>query len=553
MSAPRRELLSGDEAVALAALDGGITLGTGYPGTPSTEILEYLSSIGGRAQWAPNEKVALEVAIGVSFAGARALMTTKHVGLNVAADPLFTAAYTGVQGALVIVVADDPGMASSQNEQDSRHYAEAAALPMIEPSDSQESYDFMLAAIELSERWNIPVLLRLTTRVCHSKTIVQSRGALPAPPPAHFERDIKTRVMIPAYARPAHRRLRTKLDEIAEWAETSPLNMQVPRTGAADAPAIITSGVSFGHVLEAAPGAPVLKLGVTYPLPLGLVRDFVKREGDAIVVEEGDPILEKRLLADGIAVRGKPSMYRFGEFNVNRVRRILAGDTSPEPPPAPGKPPELCKMCPYRPVYNLLSRLGCIVAGDIGCYTLGVLPPFSAMDTCVCMGASLGVGLGLRHALPEEQARKVVSIIGDSTFMHSGLTGVAEMVYNLPPTGHVLIILDNSTTAMTGQQEHPGTGRTLAHEEAGKVVVEEVLRGMGVTQVHVNDPVTDPDGFESILEKCLASNEACVIIERRVCILAAGRIKEYERAAQKCSDPLPATENETAGEPEHVA
>lgn len=547
MTTPRRELMNGDEAVALAALDAGVTLGSGYPGTPSTEILETFSALGGRGQWAPNEKVALEVAIGVAFAGGRALMTTKHVGLNVAADPLFTAAYTGVKGALVIAVADDPGMASSQNEQDSRHFAEAAALPMLEPSDSQEAYDFTHAAIEMSERWSIPVMLRLTTRVCHSKTIVQSRGALPAPPAPHFERDIKSRVMIPAYARPAHRRLRAKLAEIAEWAETCALNSAVYGKG----PAIITSGISYMHAREVAPDASILKLGVTYPTPLGLVRTFVERAGPGLVLEEGDPVLTDRLLAAGLRVEGKPEMYRFGELSVPRVRRILAGDTTPEPVPAPGKPPELCKMCPYRPVYSLLSQKGCIVAGDIGCYTLGVLPPFQAMDTCVCMGASIGVGLGLRHALPEEQARKVVSIIGDSTFMHSGLTGVAEMVYNLPPTGHVLIILDNSTTAMTGQQEHPGTGRTLAHEPTNRVVMEDVLRGMGVTQVHLNDPMADPKGFEEILDQCLASNEACVIIERRACILAAGKIKEYERNAIKCTEPEGAEDAE--GEPEHVA
>ncbi len=546
MSTPRRELLSGDEAVALAALDAGVKLGTGYPGTPSTEILETFSKIGGHAQWAPNEKVALEVALGVAFAGARAMMTTKHVGLNVAADPLFTSAYTGVKGGLVIVNADDPGMASSQNEQDNRHYAQAAVLPMFEPSDSQEAYDFTQAAIEVSERWGIPVLLRMTTRVCHSKSVVRSHGAFPPPGEPNFERDIRSRVMIPAYARPAHRRLRKKMEEIAEWAETARLNFAVYGKGE---PAIITSGVAYGHVREALPGASILKLGVSHPLPLRLVRKFVERAGRTLVIEEGDPVLADRLRAAGIPVESKPEMYRFGELNVPRVRRILAGDTTPEPPPAPGKPPELCKACPYRPVYNILRKLDCIVAGDIGCYTLGVLPPFEAMDTCVCMGASLGVGLGLRHALPPDQARRVVSIIGDSTFMHSGLTGVAEMVYNPPPTGHVLIILDNSTTAMTGQQEHPGTGRTLDHQPTSRVVVEEVLRAMGVGRVLVNDPIADPAGFETILRESLESGETAVIIERRACILASGRIKEYERTAEKCTDAGKAEEEE----PTHVA
>jgi indolepyruvate ferredoxin oxidoreductase alpha subunit len=528
-----RLLVNGDEAVAMAALDAHVALGTGYPGTPSTEILEAFDALGGRAQWAPNEKAGLEVGIGAAFGGARALVTMKHVGLNVAADPLFTAAYTGVAGALVVVTADDPGMASSQNEQDNRHYAVAAALPMIEPGDSQEAYDFMLAAIELSERWKLPVLLRMTTRVCHSKSILLRRPPLPAPPAPRFTRDLQARVMVPGYARPAHRRLRQKLSELATWAETSPLNA---RTAGDRSLGIITMGVTALHVAEAAPQASVLKLGTVYPLPLETIRKFAASVDRCVVVEEGDPWLAEAIRAAGISVESKAEMYRFGEMNVSRVRRILARDETPEPPPAKGKAPELCPACPYHPVFSTLSRLGCIVSGDIGCYTLGALPPHQAMDACVCMGGSVTIGLGLRHVLPEEQARKVVSVIGDSTFVHSGVTGLIEMVYNPPPTGHVLLILDNGTTAMTGQQEHPGTGRRLDHEPTHKLSIEGLARAAGVKLVDVIDSVADPEGFEKLLVQRLAASEPSVIIARRPCILAAPQIRKWEKAAaDKCS------------------
>jgi len=522
-----RRLLSGDEAVAAAALDGGVHLGTGYPGTPSTEILEAFSALGGRAQWAPNEKVALEVGLGAAFGGARAIVTMKHVGLNVAADPLFTAAYTGVSGALVVVAADDPGMASSQNEQDSRRYAIAAGLPMLEPADSQEAYDLALSALDLSHRWQLPVLLRMTTRVCHSKSIVaRSARSAPAPVPP-FARDIAGRVMIPAYARPAHRRLRKKLESLAAWSETAPLT--VKREGSA-ALGVVASGVAARHAAEAAPEASLLELKLTHPLPLEKIRAFAASVKRCVVIEEGDPILADALRAAGIPVEAKPEPFRFGELNVDRVRRIVAKDLSPEPEPPKGKPPQLCEACPYHPVYGTLRKLDCIVAGDIGCYTLGVLPPYQGMDTCVAMGASLGVGLGLRHVLPEQDARRVVSIIGDSTFVHTGVNGLVEMVYNPPPTGHVLIILDNGTTAMTGQQEHPGTGRTLAHDATGKLSIEGLARALGVPNVDVIDPIQDPAGFEKLLAGRLARSELSVIVARRPCILAAADIRKYEKA-----------------------
>ena len=542
-----RQLLSGDEAVALAALHAGVALGTGYPGTPSTEILEAFDTLGGRAQWAPNEKVALEVGLGAAFGGARAIVTMKHVGLNVAADPLFTAAYTGVTGALIVVTADDPGMASSQNEQDNRRYAIAAGLPMVEPADSQEAYDFFFAAVEISERWHIPVLFRMTTRVCHSKSIVApDRAAAADGAPAmggpttstpHFEHDITARVMIPANARPAHRRLRAKLAEIAAWGEAEAwsaapglvaLNRIEPGgTGLG----IVTDGVTYLHAAEAAPDASILKIGLVNPLPLERIRAFAANVDRIVVLEEGDPVVGDSLRAAGIPVEARPEMYRFGELDVARVRRILAGDTSPEPAPARGKPPELCPACPYHTVYATLRKHDCITAGDIGCYSLGVLPPYAAMDTCVAMGASIGVGLGLRHVLPPDEARRVVSIIGDSTFVHSGISGLVEMAYNPPPSGHVVIVLDNGTTAMTGQQEHPGTGRRLDHGPTNKLSIEGIATAIGIPSVTVIDAYAEPEEFERLLLERLEAPELSVIVARRPCILAAADIRKWEQQA----------------------
>jgi indolepyruvate ferredoxin oxidoreductase alpha subunit len=533
-----RQFLSGNEAVALAALHARVALGTGYPGTPSTEILEAFDALGGRAQWAPNEKVALEVGLGAAFGNARALVTMKHVGLNVAADPLFTAAYTGVGGALIVVTADDPGMHSSQNEQDNRRYAVAAGLPMIEPSDSQEAYDFFFTAIEVSERWHIPVLFRMTTRVCHSKSVVTPGGHEAAPaaagaPGPHFEHDIAGRVMIPAHARPAHRRLRAKLAEIAAWGE-GPDGDALNRVEGGDRSlGIIANGVAYLHAAEAAPKASFLRIGLVNPLPIERARAFAAGVRRCVVIEEGDPVIADSLRAAGIDVESKAEMYRFGELDVARVHRILARDETPEPAPAGGKPPELCPACPYHIVYGALKKHDCIVAGDIGCYTLGVLPPYEAMDTCVAMGASIGVGLGLRQVLPPDEARRVVSVIGDSTFVHSGISGLVEMVYNPPPSGHVVIVLDNGTTAMTGQQEHPGTGRTLDHGPTNKLSIEGLATAIGIGSVTVIDPYADPEGFERLLVERLAASELSVIVARRPCILAAADIRKWEQAADE--------------------
>lgn len=526
-----RMLLSGNEAVALAALDSGIALGTGYPGTPSTEILENFAAIGGKAQWAPNEKVALEVGIGVAFAGSRTLVTMKHVGVNVAADPLFTMAYTGVKGGLVLVSADDPGMASSQNEQDNRRYAVAAGVPMLEPSDSQEAYDFTRRAFALSEEWGLGIILRMTTRVCHSKTIVERKPPEEPRPFQPYERDIAGRVMIPAYARPAHKKLRDQLEAIQHWNETSDLNLVI---GDGAELGVITAGISFMHVRDAAPDAAVLKIGCSYPLPLEKMKAFAQSVGRCVVVEEGDPYLAEALRAAGVPVESKPEPYRFGELSVEHVKRVLAGDTSQEAPPPKGKPPRLCPTCPHRQVFNALSQLGCIVAGDIGCYTLGVLPPFEAIDTCVCMGASIGTGLGLRHALPDAEARKVVSVIGDSTFVHSGITGLVEMVYNPPETGHVVMILDNDTTAMTGLQEHPGTGRHLDHTRSAKLDFVALAKAIGVDSVQVFDPTEGTDKLMEVIQQSLDSGKLELIITRKPCILAEPKIAQYEAGAESC-------------------
>ncbi|MDR0353554.1 MAG: thiamine pyrophosphate-binding protein [Opitutaceae bacterium] len=517
-AAQPRHFLMGNEAAALGAAHAGAARGTGYPGTPSSEILDEFNRLGGKAEWAPNEKVAAEVALGVAFAGARAFATMKHVGLNVAADVLFTAAYSGVDGALVIMVADDPGMASSQNEQDSRRYAVAAGVPMLEPSDSQEAYDFTRLAFEISERWKIPVLLKLTTRVCHSGSIIVPRE--PAPPaPPRFERDMRTHVMVPGNARPAHRRLRAKLAEIAAWNEQNGPNILV--AGAAGAPGIITAGSSYQYAREAAPDAAFFKIGMIHPPPLTAALAFAASVKRAVVIEENDPVLADALRAAGGKIEGAPEMFRFGELSVSRVRAILAGDTTPEPPPPKAIPPQLCNGCPHQRSFTTIKKLGCIVAGDIGCYTLAAAPPLSAMDTQICMGAGIGVGLGLRHTLPRAEARRVVSVIGDSTFFHSGLTGLAEMAYNTPATGHVLIILDNSTTAMTGQQHHPGTGWHLDGTPARAIDYEKIARAMNIETVATFDPLKDADAFETALRDALDNEKLAVFVLKRPCVLAA--------------------------------
>ena len=537
-----RLLLSGNEAVALAARHCGVALGTGYPGTPSTEILEAFSALGGKAQWAPNEKVAAEVALGAAFARARVICTMKHVGLNVAADVLFTMTYSGVDGGYVLVVADDPGMASSQNEQDSRRYAEAAAAPLFEPADSQEAYDLLRTAFEVSERRQLPVLFRLTTRVSHSKSPVKPRWPVGTTPPdtgaprPEFVRNIAGRVMVPGHARPAHRRLRAKLADLQAWNEAQGPNRVERRSPALG---IITSGISYHHVREAAPEASVLKLSLSHPLPVKTILAFVASVERCVVIEENDPWLATACRAAGLAVEAKDdAIFRFGELNVDRVRRILAHETGPEPVPPLGTPPELCAGCPHRASFEVMKELDCIVSGDIGCYTLAALPPIAAMDLMIDMGAAVGMGLGLRHVLPREQAKRVVSVIGDSTFIHGGLPGLVEMAYNPPATGHVLVILDNGTTAMTGQQEHPGTGRQLDGGATYKVSYEDLAHAAGVKNVFTLNPVREKAKFKELLAEALRKDELTVFIARSPCILAAGRIFAWEKelAAREAAD-----------------
>ena len=425
---------------------------------------------------------------------------------------------------MVVVSADDPGMASSQNEQDNRHYAASAGVPMFEPADTQECYDFTCEAFALAERFRSPVLLRVTTRVCHSKCVFDRNREKLAPRDAHFDINPKLNVMVPAFAREAHRRLRADLALMSGFNEQGKYTI---RRDGNPALGIITSGISYQHVLDAAPEASILKIGMTYPPPLETIRAFVKSVGRAIVIEEGDPVLRDAINAAGIPVEGKPEMFRFGELNVGRVRKILAGDTTPETPPLLGKPPQLCPGCPHRKSFEVLRDLNCIVSGDIGCYTLGVMPPFQAIHSCVCMGASITVGLGLRKKLPEADARRVVSVIGDSTFLHTGINGIVEMVYNRPATGHVVVILDNHTTAMTGLQEHPATGRKLDHKTpAPAVSLEKIVTGIGVDRVEVVDTTAETERFRELLKECLASNQCSVIIARRSCILAMARDKK---------------------------
>lgn len=519
MDTMKRRFLMGNEAVALGALHAKVSLGTGYPGTPSSEILDVFNLLGGKAQWAPNEKVASEVALGVAFGSMNAFVTMKHVGLNVAADVLFTAAYSGVDGAMVFVVADDPGLASSQNEQDTRRYAVASGVPLLEPSDSQEAYDFMRLAFKISRKWNIPVILRLTTRVCHSGSIVTPSPLDDFEPTPTFNRDIATHVMVPGHAKPAHYRLRKKLEEIALWNEKEGPNKIVKDDDSSMA--FVTSGISYMHLREASGNSSIFKVGLTHPLPINSILEFVKDHGQIMAIEENDPYLYESITSAGGKLVQTPKAYRFGELNVTRVKNMIAlKDEEVVAPTAKPIPPKLCLGCPHMYTFELLKELDCSVSGDIGCYTLAAMPPLSALHSQICMGASIGVGLGLRHVLPKEKAKRVVSVIGDSTFIHSGLTGLAEMSYNVPSTGHVLIILDNSTTAMTGQQEHPGTGKKLDGSDANKLDYEKIARAMNIEDVFTFDPKEDREQFKAALIDALDKEKLAVFIIKRPCILA---------------------------------
>ncbi|MGQ9474953.1 MAG: indolepyruvate ferredoxin oxidoreductase subunit alpha [Actinomycetota bacterium] len=532
----KRELLSGNEAVARGAYAAGVRVACAYPGTPSTEILEELARLPGvYCEWSPNEKVALEVGIGSCLGGARTLVAMKHVGLNVAADPWMTLPYIGVNAGLVLVVADDPGMHSSQNEQDSRYYARMAGVPLLEPSDSMEAYDMVGAAFDLSERYDTPVLLRLETRISHSRTVVEheeTRRKVDLP----YEKDAVKRVMIPAHARLRHPVLLRRLDDLAREAELSPFNRVEMRS---DRVGIVASGVCYQYVREAFPEASVLKLGFVYPLPERTVRDFASHFRRLYVVEELEPFLEEALKALGLDVMGKARIPRDGELDPDLIGSSLAemiemdtgirngGWSRPEtrgitrPSTLPSRPPVMCPGCPHRGLFYVLSRLKLVVSSDIGCYTLSVLPPVSGIDCQVCMGAGVGMALGLERAFASSEVNKgyrgrVVGALGDSTFIHGGITGVIDMVYNRIPC--TIIILDNRTTAMTGFQDHPGTGRTLMGEETRALDLEALCRAVGVDSVRVVDP-WDLEATERVLREEVGSDRTSVVISRRACTL----------------------------------
>lgn len=508
-------LLSGNEAIARGAWEAGVVVGVGYPGTPSTETLQALSTmLGVYAEWAPNEKVALEVAAGVSMAGGRALVAMKHVGLNVAADPLFTLAYTGVRGGLVILVADDPGMHSSQNEQDSRNYAAFARVPVLEPSDSAEARTFARAAFDLSESNDIPVLIRTTVRVSHSKSLVATGEREVRPSMGEYKTDPAKWVMMPAMAKARRLDLDRRIAGLAALAETSDLNRAEYRDSAVG---IVCSGVCYQHVREALPDASVLKLGMTFPLPAGLLAEFAKRVDVVHVVEEADEYLVRSLRALGITVVPLP-LPTSGELSPGVIRDAFglarpplreADDTLPP------RPPLMCPGCPHRPVFDALRKARAVVTGDIGCYTLGALRPLSAMDSCVDMGASIGMAHGA-ELVGSITERPIVAVIGDSTFAHSGITGLMNTVYN-GGTGTVLI-LDNRITAMTGHQGNPMNGITLQERASHEVDLGALVSALGVARVRVEDP-HDLSAVKAAIAEETAAEELSVIIFRAPCAL----------------------------------
>lgn len=520
-----RKILSGNEAIAHAAYASGVQLAAAYPGTPSTEILENIAQFRDiYCEWSVNEKVALEVAIGASFAGARALAAMKHVGLNVALDPLMTFAYIGATGGLVIVSADDPGMHSSQNEQDNRALAKFARIPLLEPADSQECFDMVCAAYEISEQFELPVLIRTTTRISHSSSIVElgvferrSRGNL------HYTKDIGRTVMVPMFARQRRLALEKKLEKLRAFSQEFPMHRIEPPTyeSGAGKIGVITSGVAYQYVKEELPTAWVFKLGMSFPLPEQKIRDFAASVDRVYVVEEGDPFIEEQVLAMGLQVEQPTVSLRIGELNPDRLKVLAAeingGKQRPVPSPVsdiPARPPVLCPGCAHRGVFYALNRLKATVLGDIGCYSLGAFEPLYAMDSIVCMGASIGNAHGMQKAGYKRE--RIAAVIGDSTFFHSGITGLLNTVYNKGTS--TVIVLDNRTTAMTGHQDHPGTGRTLMGEETVEARVEDIARGVGVHHVVTIDPYNLEATYKTLKEE-LDRAEPSVVVSRRECIL----------------------------------
>ena len=511
-----KKLMLGNAAVARGAYEAGVRVVSSYPGTPSTEITESVVEYKDvYVEWAPNEKVAAEVAIGASIAGARAMSCMKHVGLNVMADPVFTVSYIGANGGLVFCVADDPGMHSSQNEQDSRHYAAAAKIPMLEPSNSAECRDFTKAAFELSEKYDTPVFVRLSTRVSHSQSLVElydpEEVAL-----KDYEKNIPKHVMMPAMAKQRHVIVEQREQALREFANDCPFNT-VEDNGAKIG--VISSGAAYTYAKEAlGDKANYLKLGLVYPLPEKLIREFAESVEELWCIEELDPIFEQFIKSLGITVKGKEHFSLLGEYSQNMIKKAVLGEdtASAQIAQIPARPPVLCVGCPHRGTFYVLKKLGVTVSGDIGCYTLGAVAPLSSVDTTICMGASVSAAHGMAKARGEEFNKKLVSVIGDSTFIHSGITGLIDIVYN--KGNNTVIILDNSITGMTGHQDNPTTGKTIRGEATRQVDLVALCKAVGVERVRVEDPF-DLKGFEAAVREELAAEEPSVIIAQRPCAL----------------------------------
>lgn len=517
-----KELMLGNKAVARGLYEAGCKVISSYPGTPSTEITEEAAAYNEiYCEWAPNEKVALEVAHGATLGGVRAACAMKHVGLNVAADPLFTISYQGLNAGLVVCVADDQGMHSSQNEQDSRHYAIAAKLPMLEPSDSEESRVFAKKAFEMSEKFNTPVLLKMVTRVAHSQSIVDTEERV-EPDRVPYVKD-PAKVMMTLNSRNAHIRVEERTKALIEYAESTELNRV--EMGEDTSVGIITDSTSYQYAREVlGDKVSILKLGMINPLPEKLIKDFAQKVDKVIVLEELDPIIENHCKQLGIKVAGKDTFPICGEFSQNLVRKCL-GMKEPEhitiEENVPARPPVMCAGCPHRGIFYILKKKKCMVYGDIGCYTLGAVAPLNAMDLNVCMGASCSGLHGFNKAIGEEAESNSVGVIGDSTFIHSGMTGITDISYNM--SNSTVIILDNSITGMTGHQQNPTTGKNLRGEPAGKVDLEALCRALGFNRVRVVDPY-DLKAVEEAVTEELAAKEPSIIISRRPCVMIKGTV-----------------------------
>ena len=517
-----KELMLGNKAVARGLYEAGCKVISSYPGTPSTEITEEAAAYNEiYCEWAPNEKVALEVAHGATLGGVRAACAMKHVGLNVAADPLFTISYQGLNAGLVVCVADDSGMHSSQNEQDSRHYAIAAKLPMLEPSDSEESRVFAKKAFEMSEKFNTPVLLKMVTRVAHSQSIVDTEERV-EPDRVPYVKD-PAKVMMTLNSRNAHIRVEERTKALIEYAESTELNRV--EMGEDTSVGIITDSTSYQYAREVlGDKVSILKLGMINPLPEKLIKDFAQKVDKVIVLEELDPIIENHCKQLGIKVAGKDTFPICGEFSQNLVRKCL-GMKEPEhitiEENVPARPPVMCAGCPHRGIFYILKKKKCMVYGDIGCYTLGAVAPLNAMDLNVCMGASCSGLHGFNKAIGEEAESNSVGVIGDSTFIHSGMTGITDISYNM--SNSTVIILDNSITGMTGHQQNPTTGKNLRGEPAGKVDLEALCRALGFNRVRIVDPY-DLKAVEEAVTEELAAKEPSIIISRRPCVMIKGTV-----------------------------